>query len=248
MPSPKVPLQQMGKPWKAAWVAYLRTPRGAAMSALAITLLVLLLREARSLPERRGLSEASLGRRGLSTSAAAAYQGLSTPPAPSEHGGGPMEAEVEVLRKNVHGLKQRAEDLKAENTALWERIRLLTGKLGPGIGHLLSRPKAQDILAALPEDFSLQSSWDGGPTGVSFPGFRFFQGHDYDGGDIVQHPDVEDLGTLAKLCAEMEKCRAFNSQGWLKEMIYPKNGWYVWTKDAQKGIFIKEEYIGDLGQ
>lgn len=47
---------------------------------------------------------------------------------------------------------------------------------------------------------------------------RFYKGQDYDGGDLIHYDALEDdLPTLARLCAQTPACKAFNSQGWLKD-------------------------------
>jgi hypothetical protein len=68
--------------------------------------------------------------------------------------------------------------------------------------------------------------------------YVFYQGMDSNGNDIVHHPNksVEQLKTL---CSANVFCKGFNSNGWLKLKINPKNTWGSWTTDPQKGLFVK---------
>mmetsp|Transcript_19288 Transcript_19288/g.53775 ORF Transcript_19288/g.53775 Transcript_19288/m.53775 type:complete len:162 (+) Transcript_19288:2-487(+) len=159
---------------------------------------------------------------------------------------------------------QHAFDMQAENAMLKERLFLVTGEKLPDRAVPLDQHHLSDVLstvhnnplASVPAvggtgaaDGGREGEFTGGASGVDFPGFSFFRGQDFDGGDLVHYDTLEgDLPKLASLCKRTPTCAAFNSQGWLKDSILPRGKWYTWSHVPNKGIFIKTDHASKISE
>ena len=67
-------------------------------------------------------------------------------------------------------------------------------------------------------------------SAVNEAGWQFFQGLDFDGGDLKGDPALAgDVPGLKAFCHREPQCVAFNTNGWLKR----------WTDIPQHGLYLK---------
>lgn len=73
---------------------------------------------------------------------------------------------------------------------------------------------------------------------VDLPNYLFYQGKDSGGNDIGHFP-----GTPKEImikCNSEPKCKGFNTNGWVKHTILPKDKWVKWSGDATKGMYLRQ--------
>jgi hypothetical protein len=69
--------------------------------------------------------------------------------------------------------------------------------------------------------------------------YAFFQGVDSDGGDIKHESGLTDnISGLENSCNNTEGCVAFNTNGWIKHSVLPRDQWSNWTDDPNKGFYL----------
>lgn len=71
--------------------------------------------------------------------------------------------------------------------------------------------------------------------------YTFYQGKDSNGNDIGNFPGTPDQ--IAEKCNSFPNCRGFNSNGWIKHTISPKDEWVTWTNDPTKGFYVKPNQV-----
>jgi hypothetical protein len=70
--------------------------------------------------------------------------------------------------------------------------------------------------------------------------YEFIQGMDSGGNDIRQSGNADKINELKKECDADPNCKGFNTNGWLKAVVKPKDQWYKWTGEANKGFYLKK--------
>lgn len=84
-----------------------------------------------------------------------------------------------------------------------------------------------------------------GEVSYSFEGWTFYPGLDFDGGDIEGLGDKsslkDDVPMLVAEASAIERCVAFNTNGWLKSDVPPRSRWKRWTNDPAKGLFVRAD-------
>jgi len=79
------------------------------------------------------------------------------------------------------------------------------------------------------------------PRPHDVPGFRFFPGLDSDGFDIGN--GGRDIAALARQCLEDDAVVAFNTDGFMKNRIRPKNAWRQMPSPGQaEGLYVRENF------
>ena len=77
-------------------------------------------------------------------------------------------------------------------------------------------------------------------SAVKEAGWQFFQGLDFDGGDLKGDPALAgDVPGLKAFCHREPQCVAFNTNGWLKRSLPPRDSWKRWTDIPQHGLYLK---------
>jgi len=67
--------------------------------------------------------------------------------------------------------------------------------------------------------------------------YQFYQGRDSGGNDLRRNDG--NVEALAEWCNQQPACKGFNSNGWMKRAIKPQNQWTRWTRDPNKGFYVK---------
>lgn len=69
--------------------------------------------------------------------------------------------------------------------------------------------------------------------------YTFYQGLDSKDGDIKQDTaNANNAVALQAACDIAPGCVAFNTNGWLKSSISPRNIWTYWSGDAAQGMYV----------
>ena len=76
-----------------------------------------------------------------------------------------------------------------------------------------------------------------GCKGPTIP-YQYYQGLDSGGNDIANKPGA--LKDMLQTCTSDPNCRGFNTNGWMKNTILPKNQWDKWTDEKDKGFYVKK--------
>ena len=60
------------------------------------------------------------------------------------------------------------------------------------------------------------------------------------GGNDIKNAGTTDPKQLVELCAQDSKCLGFNTNGWMKKELKPRDKWDKWTSDKKKGFYVKK--------
>ena len=72
--------------------------------------------------------------------------------------------------------------------------------------------------------------------------YKFFLFKDSPGNDLTQL-EGKTVIELKESCTNSEHCRAFNSNGWLKNKVSPVDNWVGFKRGDEKvGLFVKSEF------
>lgn len=82
-----------------------------------------------------------------------------------------------------------------------------------------------------------------GSKTLHFDGWVFYQGFDFDGGDLIKKPHLRDQPELLiEAARDVPECIALNTNGWLKRQVPPRSTWKHWTNDDRKGLFVRADF------
>jgi hypothetical protein len=83
------------------------------------------------------------------------------------------------------------------------------------------------------------------------PGYLFCPGAESSGGNIGNQGGLaNNTAALANYCDSLPNCAGFNTNGWIKTSIQPRNLWVNWTNDPNKGLYVKqkESFVPSVGK
>ena len=70
--------------------------------------------------------------------------------------------------------------------------------------------------------------------------FQFYPYMDSLGNNSYKKPKLKkDIEKLKKVCENDPKCYGFNTNTWFKKGISSQDQWFKWTKDKNKGLYLK---------
>ena len=70
--------------------------------------------------------------------------------------------------------------------------------------------------------------------------WEFIPYMDSNGHDSGRHGAGKSIPEMMALASSMPDCVAFNTNGWFKTYLKPKNQWSKWTNDSKKGMYIRK--------
>lgn len=76
--------------------------------------------------------------------------------------------------------------------------------------------------------------------------YNFYQGLDSGGNDIRRSNNQDNAEALMQECNEDPNCLGFNTNGFLKNKLNPKDSWRKWTDEPKKGFYAKESKDKEL--
>ncbi|KAK3266092.1 hypothetical protein CYMTET_25258 [Cymbomonas tetramitiformis] len=93
------------------------------------------------------------------------------------------------------------------------------------------------------ETYPAYSHGHDGSKALNFDGWVFYQGFDFDGGDLIKKPQLRDKPELLiEAARDVPECIALNTNGWLKRQVPPRSTWKHWTDDDRKGLFVRADF------
>ena len=98
--------------------------------------------------------------------------------------------------------------------------------------------KSQDVEKILTKDVVFKKA----PT----ESYNFYQGLDSGGNDIRRSNNQDNAEALMEECNADSQCFGFNTNGFLKNKLNPKDSWRKWTDEPKKGFYVKESKDKEL--
>jgi len=108
------------------------------------------------------------------------------------------------------------------------------------VGMAVTSHNADEVTEAQFQYYSSSIS-SGDQTGNnSLDDYKFYPRESSSGNDITQLSQGAGVEFYADWCNQRADCKGFNSNGWMKKVIKPRNQWSTVFNDSSKGFYVKE--------